>query len=202
MSGFVRSIPNILTASRIVFTGAFVWLLFDTDRNAMVEPALSEQVWKLDWAFITFIIAGVTDILDGPLARAMKVTGQFGRMFDPLVDKILVCGGFILLAMFDHSISYIAWWMVAIILLREFLVTVARSKSEALGQAFGASWVGKVKMFLQCFAVATVIKYMAHFQGVEWAITFRNTAVWVAVIFTAVSALTYLNRFRILLRRK
>lgn len=203
MSGFVRSIPNIITASRMVFAAAFVWLLYDTDRSAVLDPqALNEQVWKLEWAFITFVIAGVTDILDGPLARAMKVTSRFGRCFDPFVDKILVGGGFILLALFDHSISYVTWWMVGLVLAREILVTLVRSMSEARGQAFGASWVGKVKMFLQCFAVATVIMYMAHCQNERWAVIFRNTAVWVAVIFTAFSALSYLNRFRILMQRK
>jgi len=135
-------------------------------------------------------------VLDGPLARRLKVTSKFGRTFDPLADKIVVGGGFILLAWYGKEITAIAWWMVAVILAREVLVTIMRHLSESQGRAFGATWAGKLKMFLQSFAIGTVIIYVAHCQGKDWAILVRNISVWVAVIFTAVSALIYLPRLK------
>ena len=203
MPGYIRLLPNIITASRIPLAVGFVALLLLTDRAAVTHPeTLTSEIWKLNWAFIAFVTAGVTDIIDGPLARLLKVTSQFGRSFDPLVDKILVGGGFILLGFFDHGVTHLQWWMIGLILAREILVTIGRSVSEAKGQAFGASWVGKVKMFLQSFAIGTVIYIMAHLQGVGWAMIFLDVAIWTAVIFTAFSALIYLYRFKIILGKK
>jgi CDP-diacylglycerol--glycerol-3-phosphate 3-phosphatidyltransferase len=202
MLGYIRLLPNIITASRIPLTAGFVGLLLLTDHEAITDPqALAGEVWKLNLAFIAFVSAGITDIIDGPLARYLKVTSQFGRSFDPLVDKILVGGGYILLGFFNHEVTHLQWWMVGLILAREILVTIGRSVSEAKGQAFGASWVGKVKMFLQSFAIGTIIYIMAHLQGVGWAMIFLDVAIWAAVIFTGVSALTYLYRFIGILRR-
>jgi len=203
MPRYIRLLPNIITASRIPLTAGFVGLLLFTDHQAITDPqTLTSEVWKLHWAFIAFVTAGATDLIDGPLARLLKVTSQFGRSFDPLVDKILVCGGYVLLGFFDHEVTHLQWWMIGLILARDILVTIGRSVSEAKGQAFGASWVGKVKMFLQSFAIGTIIYIMAHLQGVGWAMIFLDVAIWAAVIFTAFSALFYLVRFRVILFKK
>ena len=89
MSSFLRALPNILTGSRLFFAAFFLVLLAISDVNELRD----EDVTRLNWAFILFVIAGLTDIVDGPLARRMKVTSSFGRSFDPLVDKILIGGG-------------------------------------------------------------------------------------------------------------
>ncbi len=171
------------------------------NRDSLTTPQdLSKELWKLNWAFIMFLIAGITDIIDGPLARRMNVTSSFGRMFDPLVDKILIVGGYIALWLFDTSITFIYWWMVLIIVAREVVVTQIRKKSESQGIAFGANWAGKLKMFLQSFAIGSVIIYMGYFQGETWAIYFRNSIVLIAVVFTAWTAINYVTRYNKLIK--
>jgi CDP-diacylglycerol--glycerol-3-phosphate 3-phosphatidyltransferase len=195
MSNFIRLLPNILTGSRIFFAAIFLLLLIMTDQKALLDAdRIAGEVWKLHWSFIMFVIAGVTDILDGPLARRLKVTSQFGRTFDPFVDKILIGGGFIMLAIYDYELTGIAWWMVGVILAREIFVTVIRSMSESRGKEFAATWAGKVKMFIQSFTIGTIIIYMSNFQNVTWAYYLRQSTIWVTVLFTVFSALIYTKR--------
>jgi CDP-diacylglycerol--glycerol-3-phosphate 3-phosphatidyltransferase len=205
-TGLLKRVPNILTASRILFAVAYLILLLLVDRQVLGRSdsqdlfAWRESVqWesqKLFWAFVLFVIAGITDVIDGPMARAMNVTSSFGRTFDPFVDKILIGGGFIVFALFPYEIAGLAWWMVAVMLLREVLVTVLRSKKESEGKEFGATWAGKVKMFIQSFAIGTLIIYSGYFQNENWAVIFRDIAIWIAVVFTVLSALPYFGRLK------
>ena len=198
MSPILRNVPNIITASRLFFASGFLLLLAvamkDTQAADTNVPHGTQM--QLVWGFVLFVVAGLTDVIDGPLARRWKVTSSFGRRFDPLVDKVLIGGGFILLAIYDTRVSGIAWWMVAIILAREVLVTYLRHVSEQQGKAFAATWAGKLKMFLQSFAIGTVIIYMAYHQGKPWAEYFRDIVIWIAVVFTAFSALIYIPRMK------
>ncbi|MBN1844398.1 MAG: CDP-diacylglycerol--glycerol-3-phosphate 3-phosphatidyltransferase [Sedimentisphaerales bacterium] len=197
MKGIWRHIPNWITASRLLFAAGFLLLLLlaraRATAGASVPPATQ---WRLLWGFVLFVVAGLTDIIDGPLARRWRVTSSFGRRFDPFVDKILIGGGFILLALYGPSVSGIAWWMVIVILAREILVTLLRQISESQGQQFAATWAGKLKMFLQSFAIGTVIIYIAYHQEKTWAVIFRDTTIWLALAATVLSALIYLPRMK------
>lgn len=195
---YLRQLPNILTVSRLFFTAGYLLLLGWENHHA---PTHGYHV-RMDWGFVLFLIAGLTDIIDGPLARRMNVTSKFGRTFDPFVDKILVIGGFILLAWIGHALTGVAWWMVAVVIGREVLVTIVRHISEAQGTAFGATWAGKLKMFLQCFAIGTVMVYLTHVRDATWAIWFRDITLWIATLFTACSALIYLQRIRSLWKKR
>ena len=197
MSPILRNLPNIITASRLFFASGFLLLLTLAMQVTEADPNVPQGTrMELLWGFVLFVVAGLTDIIDGPLARRWKVTSSFGRRFDPLVDKVLIGGGFILLAIYDKEVSGIAGWMVAIILAREAFVTYLRHVSEQQGKAFAATWAGKLKMFLQSFAIGTVIIYMAYHQGKTWAVYFRNIVIWVAVMFTVFSALIYIPRMK------
>lgn len=194
----MKHLPNILTISRVFFTLGFLILLATAD----VEQLTPSDVWQLDMAFVLFLISSLTDILDGHLARSLKATSRFGRVFDPLADKFQSIGGFVLLAWIGKDITAVAWWMVAIIAAREIIVTLARHVSEAQGQSFAATWAGKLKMFLQSFAIGTLLVYLAHFQQAGWAIVLRNLTVWLAVLVTAVSIILYLPRIRNIFKKK
>ena len=198
MSPILRNLPNIITASRLFFASGFLLLIaVAMKKTEAVDPNVPHGTqMQLVWGFVLFVVAGLTDVIDGPLARRWEVTSSFGRRFDPFVDKVLIGGGFILLAIYDSRVSGIAWWMVAIILAREAFVTYLRHVSERQGKAFAATWAGKLKMFLQSFAIGTVIIYMAYHQDKTWAVYFRNIVIWVAVIFTAFSALIYIPRMK------
>jgi len=157
----------------------------------------------LDVAFILFVVAGLTDIVDGYAARKLKVTSKFGRMVDPLADKILVCGAFICFAvigqpkLFDLNpgvLAAIHWSVAGILIAREAYVTVLRHIAEARGVNFAATKSGKIKMFLQSFAIGTVIIKMAHVQTAEWGYWFTAVTFILMVTVTIISGIRATQR--------
>jgi len=207
------NLPNALTLGRIGLAAIFFVLL------GLWEPGAGR--WLLNAAFVLYIVAGITDILDGWAARRMHVTSSFGRMTDPVVDKLLVIGSLAMLTganfRFADGVTG-AWerglsnwltggmasgvqaWMVVAVLARELIVSAARGYSESQGVAFPATLVGKIKMFLQSVAICTVIYQLANVPQAPWAVITKLATVWVAVVVTVLSGLVYLNRVRRLLR--
>lgn len=147
------NVPNILTMLRIIF--AFV-VFFIFPFKLYIT------------CLILFIIAAVTDFVDGWWARKYNQKTQFGRIMDPFADKALVCGTFICLVsrpelhdLFDCATTTcgcplakiplgLATWMVVMIILRELFVTMLRAMVESSGGDFSAKWVGKWKTGIQC----------------------------------------------------
>jgi len=185
----LKQIPNILTLGRFVLTVVFlIMILCSPPFYAEGEVAFPGF---LDIAFIIFVIAGLTDMIDGTIARRLGVASKFGRIMDPLADKVLVCGAFICFAvigepkLFDLPVIIlrIIHWMVAgILVLREIYVTILRHIAEARGVNFAATVSGKIKMFLQSFAIGTVIIKAAHVRNAAWGYWF--TAVMFVVMLT------------------
>jgi CDP-diacylglycerol--glycerol-3-phosphate 3-phosphatidyltransferase len=189
----LKLIPNILTIGRGVLTVIFLAMI-------LYWPTVKEhQTRFIDIAFIVFLIAGLTDIVDGPIARWLGVASRFGRLADPLFDKIFVCGAFVCFAivgqpkLFDLSAAVLAvihWLVAAVLILREVYVTVLRHIAEARGINFAATVGGKVKMFLQSFAVGTVLITAAHFSSPawQWFIVLVYTVMITATIVSGVTA--------------
>ncbi|MBN1788570.1 MAG: CDP-alcohol phosphatidyltransferase family protein [Sedimentisphaerales bacterium] len=190
----IRHVPNILTFGRLVLSVVFLAMIF-------FEPSLPADrdmsfPGYLDAAFIIFVIAGLTDMVDGAMARKLNVTSKFGRIVDPLADKVLICGSFIVFALigqprlFDFSDTQhliIQWGFAGIIIAREAFVTILRHYSEAKGIKFPATFSGKIKMFLQAFAVGTVVVKMAHVQTDLWGYWFTSAVYLATVTITVVS---------------
>jgi len=197
----VKQIPNILTFGRLVLTIVFLIMLLLSPRfYAEGERPFPDF---LDYAFIIFVIAGLTDVIDGPIARKLGVASKFGRMLDPLVDKILVCGAFICFLiigepkLFDFNpttMTVIHWLVVGIIILREVYVTALRHIAEARGVNFAATASGKIKMFLQSFAIGTVVIKMAHIQTATWGYWFTTITFAIMLIATIISGLRATQR--------
>jgi len=119
------------------------------------------QFWG---ALIIFIVAVSTDWIDGYWARKYNQVTQFGRIFDPFVDKIIICGTFVFLVAVPNS--GIAAWVAVLVMGREMLVTVIRSYVEQHGGDFSANWPAKWKMVLQCVAAILSILAVALTAGV------------------------------------
>lgn len=196
-------LPNLITSIRFLLALLFA-VLMETYHYGR------SNVCILDWAFGLFCFTAITDILDGYLARRWKQESTFGRILDPLVDKVLVIGAFLYLAS-DHfcevvngvprNASGVAVWMVVLVLVRELLVTGLRGFSEAKGLSFKATIPGKVKMFFQSFSAGTAMIVTAHpgvFGTGAW-IWFRDAWLWAMVIVTTFSMLVYIARARTLL---
>ena len=197
----LRLIPNILTFGRLVLTIIFlIMILYSPPRYAHGEIPFPGF---LDIAFILFVIAGLTDMIDGTVARRLNVTSKFGRMVDPLADKVLVCGTFICFAiikqpkLFDFgpvTMAVIHWSVAGILISREVYVTVLRHIAEARGISFAATVSGKVKMFLQSFAIGTVIIKMAHAQTATWGYWFTTVTFAIMLVVTVISGLRATQR--------
>ena len=153
-----------------------------------------------------FIAAALSDVLDGWLARRWKVVSLFGRIMDPLCDKLLVLGGFVVLAgpRFTVTPEATPWtvmdsasgvypWVVVVLLARELLVTAIRSVAESRGVAFPAKAPGKIKMFIQSVSLPLIMGLMAlappqFHPGVFWT---NHILVWLTVLVTIWSGLPY-----------
>ncbi len=197
----LRLIPNILTFGRLVLTIIFlIMILYAPPRYAQGEIPFPGF---LDIAFILFVIAGLTDMIDGTIARRLNVTSKFGRMVDPLADKVLVCGAFICFAivrqpkLFDFgpvTMAVIHWSVAGILIAREVYVTILRHIAEARGISFAATISGKIKMFLQSFAIGTVIIKMAHVQTATWGYWFTTVTFVIMLAVTVISGLRATQR--------
>jgi CDP-diacylglycerol---glycerol-3-phosphate 3-phosphatidyltransferase len=164
--GSIFNIPNQITIARLFISAVFFILLavFDQVYGPFKVP------WPylptggralLDVSIALFILAAASDFLDGYLARKWRMLSTFGRIADPFVDKVFICGSFVFLIAISPLVQP---WLVVIIVVREFMVSGLRSFLESRGVAFGADWGGKLKMGVQCVTVPFVIFHRAHFE--------------------------------------
>ena len=173
--------------------------------------------WFLNTAFFIYLVALVTDFLDGYLARKWHVEGQFGRVIDPFVDKILVLGSFAFFAgknfIIQHAvieggrpllrvdtITGVAPGVVVILIARELLVTTFRGMTEGSGKNFGAAWIGKFKMVVQSVTILVILVYVNYYLSLErsgyldYARWFRDICIWATVAVTVYSGVVYAVR--------
>jgi CDP-diacylglycerol--glycerol-3-phosphate 3-phosphatidyltransferase len=175
----VFNLPNQLTAGRLVL-GIILFVLIELDNQ-----------WL--WCIAVFALAAFTDWLDGYIARKQGITSTLGRNLDPLVDKVVVCGAYIFLL--RHQQAGLTPWMVVMVVSREFIITSLRSFLENMGANFGAEWLGKIKMVLQCVALFAIFLFMNLADSDKQNPTYiliRDICVWAMLASTALSGLQYL----------
>jgi len=192
----IRFIPNILTFTRLALTIVFLVMI-------LCSPGVENKSAFLTVAFVLFVVAGLTDIIDGKIARMYNVTSKFGRMVDPLADKILVCGSFVSFAIIGEpklynlspsALTAIHWSVVGVLVAREAYVTILRHLAEARGINFAATVSGKIKMFLQSFAIGTVVIKMGHVPTATWASCFTSTVFILMLVVTVISGIRATTR--------
>ena len=151
-------------------------------------------------AFVVFAIAAGTDWLDGYWARKYDQVTQLGRILDPFVDKIIICGAFIFLV--AEPESGIKSWMAVIVVGRELLVTAIRGYLEQQGADFSAQFIGKLKMVLQCAAVGLSILGLRYVENGQpsWLVIIRDVCIWSAIICTVYSGVAYTIRAASMIR--
>jgi CDP-diacylglycerol---glycerol-3-phosphate 3-phosphatidyltransferase len=180
-SNTILNVPNVLTTIRFLLS-IVVFVLIPLERYLA--------------AMIVFVLAASTDWIDGWWARKYGQVTKLGRIFDPFVDKIIICGTFIFLA--AESGSGIAPWMAVVVMGREMLVTAIRGFIEQQGGDFSAQMAGKLKMVFQCVAVVASLLTLRHYQATgsaaplpDWLYWTLHSFVWLAVISTVYSGLEY-----------
>jgi CDP-diacylglycerol--glycerol-3-phosphate 3-phosphatidyltransferase len=181
VSNSVWNVPNAFTLLRLILSVAvFVLIPFKLYGAAVV----------------VFIIAASTDWIDGYYARKYGQVTKLGRIFDPFVDKIIICGTFIYLSAEYDAGSGIHPWMTVVVVGRELLVTALRSAIEGSGGDFSAKFAAKWKMVFQCLAAVVSLVVLRHFhQGAEtlptWLHSSLVVSIWLAMILTIYSGLEY-----------
>lgn len=140
-------------------------------------------------ANVVFLIAASTDWMDGYWARKYGQVTKFGRIFDPFVDKIIICGSFIAIVAVPNSpmIS----WMATLVVGRELLVTSLRGMVEGSGKDFSAKWLGKWKMVLQCAAVVASLILLDQEVPQNWLVATTQVLIWAAIALTVYSGYDY-----------
>lgn len=141
----MHQLPNILTILRIIMTPLFIYFLFWGDGNGYIL------------ALAIFLLAGLTDIIDGKLARALGVESRLGKILDPLADKILVLSALISFIMLD----LVYGWIVALIVLRDIIITVIRFVLEYRDMPMATSNSAKGKTALQIVAIVFTLSYLS-----------------------------------------
>ena len=180
------TLANKVTSGRFFLCIGYYILL------AMIGgPGSENRSLLLNVAFGLFLVIAFTDILDGYLARKYQEVTHFGRIADPLVDKILVCGSFTYFLVMEPLNGIFNAWFVVVILGREFLVAGIRGAVEAAGIPFGATFWGKQKTFVQNAAVGTGLCYAANFVGTPWVLYLTIGLMWLTLVSTVVSGLAY-----------
>lgn len=190
------NLPNQLTVSRFVLTGAFLASVF-------AEFPYNETV-----ALVLFGLAGLTDWLDGSIARSRNLVTNFGALMDPLADKILVCSAFI--AFISHPGIRMPAWIAVLIVARELAITGLRLLAAAKNVVLAAEGWGKHKTIWQMVAIIAVLVEIGYPQwgpvgrvfafeilgGRPWVDDFARLALGLTVVLTVLSGGFYLWRNR------
>ena len=180
--GFTWNVPNALTLLRMVLVPVFVVIF-------LMHP--HDQIWRL-WATADFVIAILTDSLDGHIARKYNLVTDFGKLWDPIADKALTGAAFVSLSILTLSPGRpeLPWVFTIIILVREWGITWVREVLKKYGNVMAANKGGKAKTVTQTFALILFslgLQYLPGWLGVvAWAL------MWAALILTVVTGVDYL----------
>jgi CDP-diacylglycerol---glycerol-3-phosphate 3-phosphatidyltransferase len=177
------NLPNALTVGRIFLVPLLVVVLLTKFEGRMIMGVPKELVGAA-----IFGLASLTDVLDGYLARRRKQITPLGQLMDPLADKLLITAALVSLVQMDLAPA----WMVAVILGREFAVTVLRSIAHGKGLVIAASPLGKFKMLSEVIAILALILGQDHLQQFY---VIGTIALWVAMLTATISGIDYYRRF-------
>lgn len=201
-----ENIPNYLTILRIIFMIlVIVFILVHIGPNLYYLP-LNFRISSVFVPFSTnyivagsfFILASLTDFLDGHIARKYNWISDFGKLWDPLADKLLINGVLICLAYKD----LVPVWLVVILILRDFIVDAFRMESLRKNIIISASWNGKIKTFFEMFGIIFVFfffnfsftKAVETNQIIDWYLI-QNLFILIATFFSLVSMCEYIYKF-------
>lgn len=182
------NLPNKLTIARIILIVPFVLLLLGESSGwgwyGKVFGGIEEYVDYISLAI--FIIASLTDLIDGKIARKYNLVTNFGKFMDPLADKLLVCSALIALV----EMGRIPAWIVIVIIGREFIISGFRLVAADNDVVIAASYWGKFKTTFQMLMVCLMIADIPQLQ------LLTDIVMWIAVALTVISLADYLFKNR------
>ncbi len=178
------NLANKLTLLRVILVPIFISFM------------CINTLWANIVGLIVFIIASITDTLDGQIARKHNMVTTFGKFADPLADKMLTTAAF--LVFMEKGI--IGVWPIFIILVREFAVSGIRLAAAAEGEVIAASFWGKFKTVTQMISIiAGILLMCCSFIPLHISTTITAVLVWICVVFTIISGVEYIkNNWKLL----
>lgn len=182
------NLPNKLTIFRVILILPFVVLLLGGHAGwGWLAGGMADYL-----ALAIFIIASLTDLLDGKIARKYNLITNFGKFMDPMADKLLVCAALICLV----ELGRIPSWVVIIIISREFIISGFRLIAADNGRVLAASYWGKFKTTFQMIMVCLMI------ANIEQLRILTTVIMWIALVLTIVSLLDYLIKNKDVMKEK
>ena len=175
------NLANALTLSRLVLSLIYFALLLLLPAGPLLSIPLA-----------LLLLAGITDVLDGHIARRMGTVTDFGRVADAFIDRVLAGGSYVI---------FLAWglvdaWVVLVVIVREFLVGGMRNLADSRGLKFKATVFGKTKFASQFAACIAVTVYRGFFEGQDTARVAMDVVVYFSALSTFVSGVAYLANYR------
>lgn len=167
------NLPNKLTILRVIMIPFFVFslLVYDGTNQCLRYVAA-----------VIFVVASLTDLLDGKIARKYNLVTNFGKFMDPLADKLLVCSALICMV----ELNQLPAWMVIVIISREFIISGFRLVASDKGVVIAASYWGKWKTTFQMIGVVLLI------LNIEKLSVVTTIVIWIALILTVISLIDYI----------
>ena len=178
------NLPNALTVARIFLVPLLVVVLLTKFEGRLILGVRKELVGAA-----IFGVAALTDLLDGYLARRRKQITTVGQLMDPLADKLLIAGALISLVQMDLAPA----WIAAMIIGREFAVTVLRSIANGKGLVIPASSMGKLKMAAEVTAILALI--LGQVEDLKPLHVIGTVALWFALLTATISGVEYYRHF-------
>ena len=169
------NLPNKLTVLRVILIPFFVAAVLFDEGDSQMFRYLAASI---------FIVASLTDLLDGKIARKYNLVTNFGKFMDPLADKLLVCAALVCLV----ELEQLPAWMVIVLVSREFIISGFRLVAAEQGIVIAASYWGKFKTTFQMIAIILMIVDLKVLNPVTWLCT------WIALILTVISLVDYIQK--------
>ena len=183
------NLANKLTLLRVILIPFFIVCFYILN---LVVNTISVNNYLIPYAnllgLVIFLLAAITDFIDGYIARKYNMITDFGKFMDPLADKLLVTAA--LLILLENGL--IAGWVVFIILAREFIVTGFRTIAASKGVVIAAGWLGKIKTVVQFIMISTLLLLNYPFELFNWPVD--QIFVALAVVLTVASGVEYIYK--------
>ena len=189
------NLPNKLTLLRVVMIVPFVLCLLASHQKWQFLGGAADYLEYV--ALLIFVLASLTDLIDGKIARKYNLVTNFGKFMDPLADKLLVCAAMIVLV----EMGRIPSWVVIVIISREFIISGFRLIASDNGVVIAASYWGKFKTTFQMLMICMMIVMDTPlFAGVPAFAGITYGVMWIALVLTVVSLIDFLVKNRAVLK--
>jgi CDP-diacylglycerol--glycerol-3-phosphate 3-phosphatidyltransferase len=182
------TLPNQLTILRIILTPVFIFFMTrGTAQSTLIGT-------------IIFLLAAATDWYDGYFARRFNWITRWGQFMDPLADKILIAAALCIFA----YLGYLYWWMVVVMIVRDFMITFLRIFALQLGKSIVTSFLAKVKTFIEMAAILILLFYLNLPQSETFSVQSYPPAYthWLSLLFLAVTLLTVFTGIQYLVENR